>query len=71
MEILLSTLLLLVVVVVDIQMGEVVLQEDIELHPGFQYQQVQLLILLLLVVAVLQELLLIVVLLDKTPFSVL
>jgi hypothetical protein len=40
----LSTLLLLVVVVVVLILVVVAVQEDIELHPGFQYQLLQVLI---------------------------
>jgi hypothetical protein len=41
----LSTLLLLVVVVEVLMMVAVVEQVDLELHPGFQYQLLQVLIL--------------------------
>jgi len=44
MEILLSTLLLLVVVVVVLMMVVAVVPVDLELHPGFQYQLLQVLI---------------------------
>jgi hypothetical protein len=42
--VLLSTLLLLVVVVEVLILVVVAVQEDIELHPGFQYQLLQVLI---------------------------